>query len=278
MSAIDLRPPGQPAIALLMARRELAAKLLSPWLYAVASLLCLIAWVYGDGFLRSFETESVLVATDPLAALHAIVVIVLGVVLGLRLAAGLAWEREHRTLEVLLVGPVSHEAILISKFCVELCLFALLISVYLLYLGVAQPLGAGVIGLSDALAAGRLPLHALPVLALGLLVSAWARSVRGAVIVYLGIVIVLALFEIVLAALGGTPPENMTLTALYLHRMMEGVAVFLAPVSPVARLADLARGLEVQTPLAMSSTLMALLLTLALLTLAALVARARGAV
>ena len=44
-----------------------------------------------------------LVTTDPLAVLNAVVVSVLAAVLGLRLAASLAWEREHHTMEVLLV-------------------------------------------------------------------------------------------------------------------------------------------------------------------------------
>ncbi|WEX08989.1 hypothetical protein [Chelativorans sp. AA-79] len=270
----DLRPPGPFGTVLLLAHRELVARLLSPWPYAAASLICAIAWFYGAGFLRSFETESVLVTTDPLAALNVIVVIVLGVVLGLRLAASLAWEREHRTLEVLLVGPVSHEAVVLAKFCVELLLFAALIAAYVAYLLVAQPLGAGVIGLTDAFALGRMPVHALPLLALGLLASAWAYTVRGAVVAFL----VLAMFEVLLGLLGSRPPHELSLTTAYLHSALNVVAVVVDPVSAVARLSDLAQGLTVQTPFALARTLMAVALTLVTLALAVLASRLRGAV
>jgi ABC-type transport system involved in multi-copper enzyme maturation permease subunit len=273
-----LRPPGLVGTILLLTNRELAARLLSPWLYAVASLICLIAFFYGGGFLRGFETESVLVTTDPLAALNAVVVAVLAVVLGLRLAASLAWEREHRTMELLLVGPVPHEAILLAKFCAELLLLVLLMVVYAAYLLLAQPLGAGVIGLADAAAIGRMPLHALPLLALGLLAAAWARSVRGAVVVYLAILVTLVLFEIVLGALMARQPQELSVAAAYLRGVMSAAATVIDPVSAVSRLADLAEGLTVQTPLPAARTLMAIALAVATLALAALVSRARGAV
>jgi len=273
-----LYPPGLVATTLLLTSKEIAGRLLSPWLYAVASLICLIAFFYGGGFLRGFETESVLVTTDPLSALNAIVVAVLAVVLGLRLAASLAWEREHRTLEVLLVGPVSHEAILLAKFAAELLVLALLMVLYAIYLLAAQPLGAGVVSLADAAAIGRMPLHALPLLALGLLASAWARSVRGAVVCYLAVIVVFALFEIVLGLLMAHQPQELSLAAGYLRGVMSAAASVVDVVSAVSHLADLIEGLTVQTSLAASRTLMALALALATLALAALVSRARGAV
>jgi ABC-type transport system involved in multi-copper enzyme maturation permease subunit len=273
-----LRPPGLVGTILLLTNRELAARLLSPWLYAVASLICLIAFFYGGGFLHGFETESVLVTTDPLAALNAVVVAVLAVVLGLRLAASLAWEREHRTMELLLAGPVPPEAILLAKFFTELLLLVLLMVVYAAYLLLAQPLGAGVIGLADAAAIGRMPLHALPLLALGLLAAAWARSVRRAVVVYLAILVTLVLFEIVLGALMARQPQELSVAAAYLRGVMSAAATVIDPVSAVSRLADLAEGLTVQTPLPAARTLMAIALAVATLALAALVSRARGAV
>src|SRR5690606_19239209 len=61
-------------------------------------------------------------------ALNIAVVIFLGLVLGLRLAASIAWEREHRTLEVLIAGPVSFEAVVLAKFLVELCVLLALMA------------------------------------------------------------------------------------------------------------------------------------------------------
>lgn len=276
--SLVLRPPGHLHVTLLLFRREMAARLASIWLYAVASLVCVIAWFYGGGFQRSFETESVLVTTDPLMALHVMIVVFLGVVLGLRLAAGVAWERENGTMEVLLVGPVSHEAVILSKFAVELCVLVLLIAIYVSYLQLAQPLGAGVTSIGDTLIAARMPVHALPLLALGVLVSAWARTVRGAIVAYLSLVILLGAFEAVLGYLAGRSPQELSLAAAYLRSAMQGVAMVLDPVSPVARLADLVRAMTQQALPSHGQSIAALIVTAVMLALAAVVSRMRGAV
>lgn len=274
---MQLQPPGFAGTVFLLANRELGARLRSPWLYAVASLICLIAFFYGGGFRRSFETETVLVTTDPLAALNVMVMAVLAGVLGLRLATSIAWEREHRTLEVLLAGPVSPEAILAAKFAGEIVVLAMLTVTHIAYLLLAQPLGPGVIGPADAAAIGRMPLHALPLLALGLLVSTWAKTVRGAVMAYLSILALLIVHEIVLAALTAQSPQDLSLAGAWVRRILTAADTVIDPLSAVARIADLTTGLSVQTPLTPAQTGMALALTAATLAAAALALRARGA-
>ncbi|HEX2017573.1 MAG TPA: ABC transporter permease subunit [Aurantimonas sp.] len=276
--AVALHPPGLLRVTLLLFRREMRMRLASLWFYAAASLVCLLAWFYGGGFQQSFRTESVLVAADPLATLDVLVVIFVALVLGLRLATAIAWEREHRTLEVLLVGPASHEAVVTAKFAVELCIFALLMAVYVLYLQVAQPLGPGIIDTGSALAVARMPVHALPVLALGLLVSAWARTVRGAVLAYLTLVVLLGVFEAVLGLLAARPPQELSLAAGYLRSAMQAVSPLIEPLSPVAPLANLVRSMTQDTAPAASQALTAIVLALVLLALAAAVSRLRGAI
>jgi ABC-type Na+ efflux pump permease subunit len=271
-----LHPPGQAGIALLLMRREIAARLASPWPWAVASLICLIAWAYGAGFVASFATESVLVTTDPLAALNLLVVGVLGLVLGLRLAAGLAWEREHRMLEVLLVGPVSHAAVVAAKFLAELGVLAALIAIHAAYLLLAQPLGAGVIAAPEALALGFLPVHALPMLALGLLAGAAASTVRGAVVVYLAAALALAALEAGGAALAAQPEREISLAAAWARAILSAAAALADPISAAARLADPVRAFALQVPMAPVQTALAAALTLATLALAAAVSRLRG--
>lgn len=272
------RPPGLPGVTLLLFAREAAARLASPGFYVVASLVCVIAWFYGAGFARTFVTESVLVTTDPLMGLNIMVVTFLGLVLGLRLAYGIAWEREHGTFEVLVAGPASFEAVVLAKFLVELCVCAAIIAIYILYLLVAQPLGAGVIDVGTAMSVGRMPLHALPTLALGLLISAWAATVRGAVLVYLVVVAALSTFELVLAMLLAREPSELSLGAAYLRSAMQSADTIVDPISPMARLEDLAAGLVAQVPLSSSDTWQALALAAAVLVLAALLCRVRGAV
>lgn len=272
--ALALQPPSVVGVTLLLFNREVSARLASPWFYGVATALCVIAWLYGAGFLQSFQTESVIVTTDPLATLNFLIIAFLGVILGLRLASSFAWERENRTLEVLIVGPVSYAAVVLSKFGVELCVLALLVAIYVAYLLLAQPLGAGVISPSDALSAAGMPISALPLLALGLIVSALVRSVRMAVVVFLSIVTVLALIEVGTFLLESRPPDQLSLAELYIRSGLDGASRILDPASAVARLADVATA---QDGIAAVTTAWALALTVVTLALAVLAARARGA-
>lgn len=272
------RPPGFWGVTLLLFAREVSAKFASFWLYIVASLVCVIAWLYGAGFAQTFQTESVLVTTDPLMGLNVLVVTFLGIVLGLRLASAIAWEREHGTLEVLVVGPASFETVVLAKFLVELCVFAALMAIYVLYLLVAQPLGVGVIDLGSAFAVGQMPIHALPTLAFGLLVSAWAVTVRGAVLIYLVVVGILSAFEVVLALLLAREPAELSLGAAYVRSAMQGASGFIDLISAIARLAELANGLTAQVSLLPSGIWQSLALTVATLAFAALLCRLRGAV
>lgn len=271
------RSPGYVRLLWVLARRELVVKLTSFWLFAVASAACGIAYVYGGGFQQSFETESVLVATDPLVPLHVIVVAFLGLVLGLRLATSLSWEREHQTLEVLLVGPVSWSAIVFSKFLVELSVMVALIGAYAAYLILAQPLGAGVIGLSDLMWVAAAPLFILPLMATGLIVSAWAGSVRGAVLFYLVAVGLMAGFELLLGYLKAEELTAMSLTSLYIRSGLEAVSPFVAPVSPVGQIAAMVRDLYGQGRVPVGDQALVLGLTLVLLVAAYGLARLRGA-
>jgi ABC-type transport system involved in multi-copper enzyme maturation permease subunit len=272
-----LSPPGTLAVAAILAGREAKARLASPWFWTVASAVCVLAWIYGAGFVASFDTESVLVTTDPLMALNILVVSFLGIVLGLRLAASMAWEREHRTLEVLLVGPAGWIAIVAAKFLVELAVLAILVAIYAAYLLAAQPLGADVIGPHELTGLGAMPLFALPVMALGLLIGAGLATVRGAVVAFLVLVGVLAAFEIARGLLAAQPVEQMSLTGLYLRHALDVAAPAVHLVSAASQLARPVEALLAQAPLHAAETAAALALTLATLAAAMAVGRVRGA-
>ncbi len=271
------RPPGSFRRATLLMGRELRMRLGSFWFWAVASGTCLMAWVYGAGFLAAFETESVLVSTDPLMTLNALVVVFLGVVLGLRLAGAMAWEREHRTLEVLLVGPARWVEIIAAKFIVELAVLALLIAIYAAYLLVAQPLGRGVIAAQDMSGLALLPAFALPTMALGLLVGAGLGTVRGAVLTFLILLGLLASVEVARAVLAAQPPDSMSLTALYARHALDLAAPLLRLTSPAAQLVAPVEAMALQAPLTLALAAAALAQALAGLVAATLLGRLRGA-
>lgn len=275
--AVTYMPPNYPRIVYLVLAREAASKLASPWFFLVATAVCLMAFIYGSGFQSTFSTESVLVTSDPLAALHIMIVVFLGLVLGLRLATALSWEREHRTLEVLLVGPVPLSAVLAAKFLVEVFVLAALIAIYWFYMMVGQPLGAGVISPADSLSILQMPVFALPVMGLGLLVSCWALTVRAAVVVYLVVVVMLAAYEGLLGVLRALPAEEMSLAALYFRAGLEAASPIVGPLSPAAHLADMMERMFAQAPAAAMQVASAMGLTAILLLIGYFVARARGA-
>lgn len=269
--------PGPLRGLLILTRRELRARLSSVWLYVVASTTCLLAAVYGGGFLNAFKTETVLVSADPLVTLNTIVLVFLALVLGLRLATSLSWEREHRTLEVLLVGPIRLHTVVLSKFVAECTVLLLLISIYWIYLLFGQPMGAGTIGIADTFGLWRSVVFTLPVLALGLLVSGFFSSVRASVVCYLIVVAGLALVEITTLWLRVLPPDQLSLSVLYLRSGLENAHVVLQVVSALSYLSDLIAtpvGLAVLTPL---RALMAVLITGASLLLTIGISKRKGA-
>jgi ABC-type transport system involved in multi-copper enzyme maturation permease subunit len=274
---LELNPPGLMRQTVLLVRRETAAKFHAIWFWLVAAVIALMAYAYGSGFQNTFQTESVVVAADPLAGLNVAVVIFLGLVLGLRLAGGLSWEREHGTLEVLLVGPVSWSAVILAKYLVEVIVLGGLMALYCAYLLLAQPLGAGLIHLSVFFSLGGSVIFVLPVMGLGLLVSAWAGSVRGAVVAYLSLVSATAVYEATLGLLRGMTADEMSLFALYLRAGLENTAPLVHVLSPVAGVGLLVQGAFERTTPDLAQIASSVGLTIFLLVAARFTARVKGA-
>jgi ABC-type Na+ efflux pump permease subunit len=275
--AITLDPPGQFGVSLLVLDREARTRLTSPWLYVVASVVCVLAFAFGAGFQQTFATESVLITTDPLMALNIAVVVFLSIVLGLRLAASMAWEREHRTLEVLVLGSAGWSAIIAAKFAAELGVLIVLLAIYALYLLVGQPLGQGVLGPREMAGLATVPVFGLPTLALGLLAGAAASSVRGAVVVFLAVMVLLVAFELELSILTSTGADQLSLFSLYLRATLETAASVVRPISAMAQLANPIETLTAQVSPSPADAAWALALTAATLAAAALAGRMRGA-
>jgi len=273
---LKLSPPGFARQIMLLVLREVAAKFHAIWFWLVATIISLMAYLYGSGFQATFETESVVVTGYPLAGLNAAVITFRGLVLGLRLAGGLSWEREHGTLEVLLVGPVSWAAVVVSKYLVELIVLVGLIGLYCFYLLLAQPLGAGVIRPAALLALVGSVSLVLPLMGLGLLISAWAGSVRSAVVTYLSLVSLLAVYEALLGLLRSMTADEMSLFALYLRAALEGAAPVVHGLSPVAGVGLLIQGVFTQAAPGLVQITTPVALAIALLIGASQVARMKG--
>jgi ABC-type transport system involved in multi-copper enzyme maturation permease subunit len=274
--ALDHPLPGNLRSFAVLVERELAARLASFWMYLLATAACVIAVIYGAAFQSTFETETVLVSSNPLAMLNAVIAVFLALVLGLRLAASLSWEREHQTLEVLLVAPVGARAVLLSKFASELVVLMLIIAIYAVFLSLGQPLGDGVVRWRDIGFLVAIVPCMLPVVALGLLVSSFFSHVRAAVLAYLIAVGALVAYETVLAVLEGAQPQGLSLVQIYLRAGMIGAEQILGRLSAVAPLADLIEAAIHQTVLGWFNLSWSATLTVVTLGLAAETFRVRG--
>ncbi len=249
LAALDHALPGRLHSLAVLVGRELVARLASFWMYLLATGACVIAVVYGGAFQSSFETETVLISSNPLAMLNAVIAVFLALLLGLRLAASLSWEREHQTLEVLLVAPVGPRAVLFSKFVSELMVLLLIIAIYALFLMLGQPLGKGVVRWQDIESLAVVVPFMLPVMALGLLIASFVSRVRTSVLAYLIVVGALAVYEIVLAVFEGAQPQDLSLTQIYLKAGVTAADQVIERLSAVAPLADLIRAAVRQTVL-----------------------------
>ncbi|WP_168798045.1 ABC transporter permease [Pacificoceanicola onchidii] len=268
--------PGPVSVCLILCRQQVLSRLGSIWIYVLATVICLIAAVFGGGFLRAFETETVLVTSDPLIGLNTVVLAFLALVFGLRLSTAMAWEREHRTLEVLLVGPAGHGAILTAKFVSELVVLIGMLLAYSAYLVLAAPLGAGTIGVADLSGVWLGAVFVLPMLGFGLLVSNFFASVRAAVVCYLIVAVALIGVSAVTQGLRVLPPQELSLSLLYLRSGLVTAHEVLQHVSPVAYLSDLFTNAISVSVLSLARGLAAIALGLALLGLSIFISKRRG--
>jgi ABC-type transport system involved in multi-copper enzyme maturation permease subunit len=267
----------QLGIAAILSRRDLSAKLGSVWIHGLASAICATTALLATGFRRTFETETISVSADPLAPVHALVLVMMALVLGMRAATSLSWERENRTMDVLLSGPATASALVAAKLATELLTLVILGLVYSAYLVLARPVG-DLDGAFGGLATfWRLSILVLPMIGLGLVISAGAPSVRAAVIAFLSVVLVLAAVEGASAWLDAQDPNELSLTAIYLRGILSRAEELLRPVSPVAYLADLARNVAGGTAPASFREVTGLVLLLALTAASVLLVRTRGA-
>ncbi|MFB2551871.1 ABC transporter permease subunit [Ensifer soli] len=274
--AIPLPPPAARRIVAVLTAREASSRLASVWFWLVATATSLIAFAWGAGFQQAFVTESVLVTADPLMPLTILVVAFLGLVLGLRLATALSGEREHRTLDVLLAGPVTWPSLVVAKLLAEVVVLAGLVGLLMAYLLLAQPLGAGMLTVSDLRSLALAPLAALPLMAAGLAVSAWLSTVRGAVIAYLACIVLSAAFEAGLGVLQRANPAEMGLSALYARAALETVSPVVALLSPIRPIAEMIRLADAQEMPSAALWWQALGLAAGYLALALVAARIRG--
>jgi hypothetical protein len=117
---------------------------------------------------------------------------------------------------------------------------------------------------------------ALPTLALGLMVGAWARTVRAAVVTFFIVMGLLVIFELLLIYLENRSIDQISLSELFLRSSLESVAPFIEYISAAGQLTFLVKVLKQDISLSSLATAWAGGLTLLSLIFATTLARLRG--
>jgi hypothetical protein len=236
MKALPKLPPSQFRLFRLMVWRDYRAKFSYVWIYILATVILVITAFAVQSFYRSFETETVQIARDPLLPVHAVVVAALALSFGLRASASVSAERENRTLEVLLAGPVNMMTFVTAKVATELLALISLLVLNATYLLILQPLAGGINVLQGVDNMLRLAVYALPFVGFGLLISSALGSVRTAMIVFTVASLALISLDVYAAWLNVQNPNDLSLSTLYLKAFLQPVSHFLMWVSPASYL------------------------------------------
>lgn len=246
-----------------LAVNEWLASFRSPGMYIVATLACLIQIQILTAPLSFLRDYGLLITQDPLipAFLGAMAVIVLYA--AIIAAISIVNEREKRTLQVLFYTPVSHQSLVLAKYLAQLLSSLSLLSITVIFLAFTAWITKFPMGL-DLFWALLLSIFLVSAMvAFGLSISAYARSVRGAVLLFLILLVLLFGLQIFGRVLDQVLPVSNPNLLVYLTPALDVILFVTAQFSP---LAYLLRGLEA---VALSSSLDYLLSALLSLTFSA---------
>jgi ABC-type transport system involved in multi-copper enzyme maturation permease subunit len=263
----------------ILFKRDFIGSLLSPATYIAVTAACLISTFFVVNYFDILRKVSVLVSVDPLSVPLFVAVVLITLYIGVISSIAITGEREHRTLEVLLYGPVTPWSLILAKFSYGIAVFLFALAFFIFYLLVEATIMNLSLGLRSLKTVGIAFFLVWPMVSFSLLLSAALKRVRNAVLLFVGIFLALMGLQIAYSLLLSIPPESISLFLLYLR---EGLAILLkglqwvSPFSYIVRATpDLATGVSIPVGW---SILFALLYTSFLLIAAIFVLRKRGVV
>jgi ABC-type transport system involved in multi-copper enzyme maturation permease subunit len=180
-------------LALTVQRRDLRAAVHGFGLYVTLSAAIAVAATVLRNYVRSVQDGGLYVLSNPFAIPLFGAVVLSSVYLALASATTIARERDRGTLEVLFYGPMDVAAYLLGKYLAQMGAYVLMVVVYLAALWLYALATNFVFDPNLFWAAILSVATASSVVAISILLSTLNRSVRGALV---------ALLAIVLASLG----------------------------------------------------------------------------
>lgn len=257
-------------------KRDLLGSLLSPAVYIVITVSCLLSTFFVGNYLNTIDKLSVTVSVDPSSIPLFFTVSIMALYLGLTSSVSITSEREHRTLEVLFYGPVNHFSFVLSKFFRDLAILLLSLAFFTFYLFIESYLTNLAFG-PDSIGSICISFFLIwPIVSFSLFLSAAVRRVRNSVLLFIAVFLALAGLQITYALLLGIPSQSISLFLLYIRETLAILLTALQWISPFSYLL----GRSIDMGLGLSNTsgwyiLFAVLYSALLLGLANLVLKRR---
>lgn len=194
--------------AFLIQKRDLWATLFSPPVYATLTLSLLVASLLLRNTLNFVAEKGLTVLADPLAFPLFLTVLLSALFLAISSTATIARERDQGVLEVLFYGPVDHISYVLGKYLAQvvtyLAMVALYVPCFLLYAYLTHlhfDLRLLAVILLSVFTTSA-------VIAFGILVSTLTRTVRLALVILLGVVLVFLAIQVGYQLLISIPPPG----------------------------------------------------------------------
>lgn len=225
-------------------QRSTISSLYSPGVYAATVLALLVASTLVLNNLAFLDENGLLVLTRPFFLPVFVCTVLLSLYLSLHATLHLVREREQGTLKVLFFGPVDGVSYLLGRLWSQSLLFAMAGGVVLFW---AIGLGwlTNLLVQADLLAVLGLGLLTNSgIVAFGLLVGAWGRTARTALVLFLLAVLLVLVAQFgtpVVEQLASNTPANRQDSLLFLRTALDGLNGLLLWFSPFAQMS---RGMD----------------------------------
>lgn len=224
-----------------IARREGLNGLRSPSTYIVASLVAVVQVFILSAPMGYINEFGLYVSNSPLIPAFLGAIAVISTYVAFSATISLVQEREQHTLEVLFYTPIDHNSLILGKYLGQILnsLFVILITViFLLAIAILMNLTLSV-QLVWAIVLCIMLVSSM--VAFGLTISAISSSIRGALLLLVGLLLILFGLQIAFRVVDQILPLQGSNTLFYITPWLKAITELISVISP---LTYLLKGLE----------------------------------
>lgn len=224
-----------------IAKREWLHGLRSPSIYIVGSLVTLVQAFILSASLDYLDEFGLYVSNSPLIPAFLGAIAVVSIYVALTATISLVQERERHTLKVLFYTPVDHNSLIFGKYLAQILNSMVVILIAVIYLLTTAILMNLSVSLQLVWSIFLCIMLVSSMVAFGLTISAISRSIRGALLLLIGLLLILFGLQIVVRVFDQILPLQGSITFLHMTPWFRAIMYFVSLLSP---LTHLLRGLE----------------------------------